>query len=79
MWKIEAVAESVGEDGPIVYVGRAVIYPLSLELADLFHVRPVAHRVQQPREECALCRAGLCVQSFSPEDDTVTHGRWEDS
>lgn len=55
------------------------VFPTSEDMTDAWHGEH-GPRVHLPRQDCALCRAGVCVQFELPDDkDIVLHGRWCDA
>lgn len=57
------------------------IFPLAVDLPDIFHEKAEWARVDNPFPECALCAAGACVQREGPGtigSRLFVHARSED-
>lgn len=55
------------------------VYPDRPDEDDIYHLE-AGPRVRIPHRDCALCRAGLCVQRISERSGkVVTHAREQDA
>lgn len=55
-----------------------IIYPLTVDVDDIFHMQPAGNYVHGLREEsCPLCALGICTQCVSRDLDgtLIVHAR----